>query len=500
MKEFGKDFLLAFLQNFLTAGRAFGVMGLLLIYYLVRGRRRLRAEPGQLFVVLGVFFAYHFVISLSACPIERYYRPAMPLLSVFAGAGLLCMLRDIGSRRVAVALVALLGLAAVAWSLREPIRAHRREQVVAGRWLREHDPRYKGFVVSSYSQTVLYSGMRYLDAEMGRTRLARLMNLPEAPKYMMLERHAERDYPRLLEFLADYQWKLLRTFPERKIRIWRNPRWISDSVRLPRIAAPGMEAGFAAVGDRWHRVELRGEFRDPVVVAGVTGSPHVEPTTVRVRAVTPRSFEVRLQEWDCQDGVHRREAVYYLVVERGVRRLPDGRLVQAGTTEVASCHPDWTHVGFPRAFGRVPLVITQVASAREPSAVVTRMRAVGPRGFDLTLQEEEAADGRHAQETVGWVALEPGLYRFGEWRWEAAVPREGVDTAGRTFATSFGPLTMRVQEEFSLDREMWHLEERVGYLLLGRTAACIARLQSCRGPDTARLAVLSVPPGDGPGK
>jgi len=251
MKEFGRDFLKAFVQNFAEVQDAFGIaMCLLLLYFLFRGRKHLRAGALHLLLFLGAFFAYHVVISLAAWPIDRYYRPIMPMLSVFAAGGLFCVVRDVRKRRVGIALVAGLGGWYLLVGLHEPIRAHRFEQVVAGRWLADHDPTYRGYVVSSYSQTVLYAGMQFLDAEMGEERLERLANEQRAPKYCMLERHAEWQYPSLLRFLSDYHWRLLRTFPARKIRIWRNSQWITRTLALPRVCAAGPEVGVIAVDHR----------------------------------------------------------------------------------------------------------------------------------------------------------------------------------------------------------------------------------------------------------
>jgi hypothetical protein len=38
-------------------------------------------------------------------------------------------------------------------------------------------------------------------------------------------------------------------------------------------------------------------------------------------------------------------------------------------------------------------------------AVVTRERNISESGFEVRLQEEEANDGVHANETIGYVAL-----------------------------------------------------------------------------------------------
>ena len=88
------------------------------------------------------------------------------------------------------------------------------------------------------------------------------------------------------------------------------------------------ESGHLSLTHAWATVHLNHHFNKPVVIMGAIGNADPDPVTVRVRNVTANSFEVRLQEWDHQDGAHLAEEVPYLVVEGG---LPDDTDVYCST-------------------------------------------------------------------------------------------------------------------------------------------------------------------------
>ena len=55
------------------------------------------------------------------------------------------------------------------------------------------------------------------------------------------------------------------------------------------------------------------------------------------------------------------------------------------------------------------MVLSQVQTYIDSAAVVTRQRNVATDGFSVKLQEEQAADGTHATETVGYLAIGAGI-------------------------------------------------------------------------------------------
>ena len=116
------------------------------------------------------------------------------------------------------------------------------------------------------------------------------------------------------------------------------------------------------VGDHnWTTVSLTFPFSDPVVVAGPATSIGWPPGVVRLRNVTPTSFQVRFQEWDYLDGVHCPERIHWIAIDRGTYDLGGGKMLIANsfvTNKTSVLNPRW--VGFPESFSETPVVLTQV--------------------------------------------------------------------------------------------------------------------------------------------
>ena len=147
------------------------------------------------------------------------------------------------------------------------------------------------------------------------------------------------------------------------------------------------------------------------------------PTTIRVRNVTENSFEFQMEEWDYLDGAHTTETIGYLVMEAGVYQLQDGTRVEVGAVDV---NHNFTSVAFSQSFDTTPIVLTQIMTVNEGSAVVTRQRNASTTGFEVKVQEEEANDGAHASETIGYIAIEPTVGTTGEMAYEAQQTPDAV--------------------------------------------------------------------------
>lgn len=200
---------------------AFGVA-----YFAVRGRCHLRVPRGLLSAVGLLLVAYAFVFTLWGRAEERYYRPLVPLLSILAGGGFYALWRDLTGRRLLRALLlGALVLGCLAFGLHRPLRAHRRPQTEAGRWLRRQDPDYDGFVVSAYPQPVFYAGMNLLPADQPRSVMLRCLRTlrptPYAPRYVILDGDDAEKYPWLAHMVESRRWRLIYREPERNIRIYR---------------------------------------------------------------------------------------------------------------------------------------------------------------------------------------------------------------------------------------------------------------------------------------
>jgi PKD repeat protein len=248
------------------------------------------------------------------------------------------------------------------------------------------------------------------------------------------------------------------------------------------------------VDHTWKRVTFAVPFLDPVVVATPLSHKDGAPAVVRLRNVNATGFDIRLQEWGYQDGIHAAETVGYLVMERGHHILSDGTHVEVDTVDTAKT--SFSTVSFKQPFNVAPVVITSVASFNEAEAVTGRVREASPTSFQYLLQEQELNTRVHAKETVAYIAWEPSagpidgltvevnktpdavlhtFYRIVFTTSFSDTPvlladmqtTDGSDTANLRWQnkTSKG-VDIKVAEEQSKDSETTHTKEVVGFIAI----------------------------------
>jgi len=233
-------------------------------------------------------------------------------------------------------------------------------------------------------------------------------------------------------------------------------------------------------------------FSDPIVVLGPPSTFGGHPSTMRVQNVTATGFEQFLDEWDYMDGPHKNENIGMLVIDRSQEQI--GGLQAEGSSLLVN--HQWARVSFARPFAVAPVVVAQIATFVDREAATTRIRNVTRTGFDVRLQEEEGNDGVHAFENVHWIAVEPGVGSFlgrpmevkrvsgvrHHWfrlrfdrTYDAPVfladmqTFNGGDSAALRHRNLLGyEVQIKVEEEQSRDNERWHVQEDVGYIVIGK--------------------------------
>ena len=241
-------------------------------------------------------------------------------------------------------------------------------------------------------------------------------------------------------------------------------------------------------------VNLTEPLTDPVFALSATNNGgnqfilRVTDQTVDANGDTT-SFTFIIEEWEYHDGPHgATETINWLAVEEGVHTLPDGRVIEAGTNDTSSSGQNTgSSVSFNGGFTDPPVVLTSVMSENETTTVDSDPANITASGFDLTLQEEEAQDGVHASETVGWIAIEPGgdaasgtadthggvddntdVLGLGDTFTDGVVLAEtqtinGGDTATVVIDSQSGSdVGVFIEEEQSNDTETNHINETVG--------------------------------------
>jgi hypothetical protein len=125
--------------------------------------------------------------------------------------------------------------------------------------------------------------------------------------------------------------------------------------------------------------------------------------------VTAVGFEACLERWRPGDGTDVEAVFSYVAASPGTHEL-DGRVVVAGSWEVESSR---TQYAFPSdVFGEPPVVLSQVVSDNDPSAVAVRLSEVTHADFIAKLVPPAPRDARRS-ETMHFMAWEAGSGRFG---------------------------------------------------------------------------------------
>jgi hypothetical protein len=158
--------------------------------------------------------------------------------------------------------------------------------------------------------------------------------------------------------------------------------------------------------DDWQTLTFSQSYINPVVLMQPLSFNGGQPAMVRLRSVTATSAEFQIDEWEYLDGWHTQETVSYLAIEQGRHSL-HGVDIKVGT--VSADHQFVTQ-DFASTFETLPVVLSQVQTANDSTAVVTRQKNVTETGFTVRLQEQEAFDRgserAHAPETVAYLAAE----------------------------------------------------------------------------------------------
>jgi subtilisin len=262
----------------------------------------------------------------------------------------------------------------------------------------------------------------------------------------------------------------------------------ASSSSSPSIGETGRLETNQSGSDEWHQVSLDGSYTDPVVIMDPLSYDGGHPSHVRLRNVAGDGFEFKIEEWKYLDGWHTSETMHYVVVEAGTYELADGTLVEAGTTSTGT---SFTEVQFGQAFGSTPVVLSQAQTFDGNHPIVTRNRNLSTGGFEVKVQEEEA-EGWHATESVGYLAVESGAGSNDGTAYEVNTTANAVThdwhtisfeqsyddplfVAGMQTTDGWQPAGVRyrnltadsvevfVEEERSDDDEMAHADEVIGY-------------------------------------
>ncbi|NQZ13705.1 MAG: type I secretion C-terminal target domain-containing protein [Alphaproteobacteria bacterium] len=173
------------------------------------------------------------------------------------------------------------------------------------------------------------------------------------------------------------------------------------------IGESGVETAIQTNSTTWHTVTFSAAILNPIVKMSIMTNNDGDPYSVRVRNVTENGFEWQIDEFDYLDGSRvLAEQASWLAISEGTHTLDNGSVIQAGRANVTN--ETQTTVNFNSAFGTAPVVLSQIMTDNDSAAVVSRNRNINTTSFRVNMLEEEVADGTHATEEVGWIAIEAG--------------------------------------------------------------------------------------------
>ena len=222
--------------------------------------------------------------------------------------------------------------------------------------------------------------------------------------------------------------------------------------------------------------------------------------SVTISNVSSTSATIRYEEADYLDGIHYlAEEVSLLALEAGSHTLSDGSELEVGKVNVAAGPTRaMKSVTFSEAFDEAPIVLAQLQTDNGDDWAFVRVRNVTATGFEFAIQEQENSDGLHAAEVVGWMAIDAAAasdlidwggvaaqafvaedidHTRGTFAFDASVGLDPLISAGIGTYSGADPAVLRltslsdngtqataeflVQEDKSLDQEIWHLPEDI---------------------------------------
>ena len=153
-----------------------------------------------------------------------------------------------------------------------------------------------------------------------------------------------------------------------------------------------------------------------------------EPSALRIRNITTSSFEITQVEPTGNNGTHTSMTVDYIAIEPGVHTLPDGTLIEVGSTATTTVQhgigvpgaEGWDTINFAASFTGTPAVIAHIQdmaneSSTPPSTppvpwLTTAIRNVTNTNMQIALERSEVADGGTVtlNEAVAYIAIQGG--------------------------------------------------------------------------------------------
>ncbi|MEZ7490649.1 H-type lectin domain-containing protein [Pseudoalteromonas distincta] len=205
----------------------------------------------------------------------------------------------------------------------------------------------------------------------------------------------------------------------------------------------------------WTKVNFQQQYITPPAVFMLSTNQGGNPAIIRIRNITTTSFEALPLEPSGEDGGHISMGAHYLAVEYGVHQFPDGTIMEVGSTDLllelqygsksgfAPLTPKgYKSLTFAEPFTQRPnffhsLQTLNSIDSNPPSealipflTVAVESNSLSASGVNIALEASETALGIIKNETVAYMAVEPGSNR-------TFTDDNGVEVSWETFFTGF---------------------------------------------------------------
>ena len=176
-----------------------------------------------------------------------------------------------------------------------------------------------------------------------------------------------------------------------------------------------IQYGVVALSDKsWSTVLFRSPYAAVPVI--ITGSPTINNSTIlmtpRTKLVNLRThFNLQLAPWQYQTNTTfiRDENLPFAVFESGKSFDFNGLKAQTARVSVGS---SWVNITFPTAFDTIPVVFMNQTLSSTTFPTNIRVRNITKTGFQARMMREKAVTSPAPAETVGYLAITPGVGSF----------------------------------------------------------------------------------------
>lgn len=175
------------------------------------------------------------------------------------------------------------------------------------------------------------------------------------------------------------------------------------------------------------RINFQNAFDTTPIVVALSDSNGGDAAAIRITNVDTAGFDELIIESDNFDGPHASQTVHYIAVEPGRHILPDGTIIEGGTSSVSAVQhgngvtgpESWASISFAAAYGMPPAVVAQIQTANSETRnvatqssrpfITATLDTTTTTGFQVALERSEVSGGPiPSAETIGWIAVEDG--------------------------------------------------------------------------------------------